>query len=161
NENDEVIDVKSISEVHRLGLIHREAAVYLIDSKQGVLLQKRNDNRLWDPSAAGHFSKEESYIEGAKREFEEELGIGIDISKIEEIAYERRESIKPDKKNIRFLRVFAVRKDVPINDFKIDHNEVEEVRYFNKKELQDLLSKPYLLTTSNRAMIERYILKMI
>ena len=74
DENDELISNEPISDVHTKGLLHRETFVYLINHR-GVLLQQRSDNGLWDHSAAGHFPSTETYLEGAQREFREELGV--------------------------------------------------------------------------------------
>lgn len=161
NDKDEIVDIKSISEVHKTGLVHREAYVYLMNSSGKVLLQKRKDNGLWDHSAAGHFSEHESYIEGAKREFEEELGVRISLDDLKEIAYKRLDSIKPNKKNSRFVRVYLVKKDFGLAEFKIDPEELTEIKFFDKLELRKLLNQPHLLTNSAKALIEEYIMPLI
>ena len=161
DEKDEIIDIKPISEVHKLGLLHRESYVYLINFRQEVLLQKRTDTNLWDHSAAGHFSKNESYIDGAKREFEEELGININITELEKIAYEKLTSVKPHKNNVRFAEIFIIKKNISINEFSIDHDEVKEIKYFSKQDLIDLLSKPHLLANSAKEIIKKYILNIM
>ena len=161
DEKDEIIDIKPISEVHKLGLLHRESYVYLINFRQEILLQKRIDTGLWDHSAAGHFSKNESYINGAKREVEEELGININISELKKIAYERLTSVKPHKNNVRFAEIFLIKKNISINEFNIDNNEIKEIKYFNKQELIDLLSKPHLLTNSAKKIIKKHILRIM
>jgi isopentenyldiphosphate isomerase len=161
NEKDEVIDAKQISYIHKAGLLHRESYVYLINFNNEVLLQKRKDNGLWDHSAAGHFSNTESYIEGAKREFEEELGVKIETIDLKEIGYERINTIKPDKKNFRFVKIYIVKKDIPLENFKIDHTEVDEIKFFDKSELRKLLQQPHLLTGSAKSLIEKYILSRL
>ncbi|MBN2421902.1 NUDIX domain-containing protein [Candidatus Woesearchaeota archaeon] len=161
NEKDEVVGVESFSKVHKLGLLHRESYVYLINSDNEVLLQKRQSSGFWDHSAAGHFSKDESYIEGAKREFEEELGVKININELKEISYERLNSIKPNKKNKRFVRIYIIKKDISLDDFNVDDKEVKEVRFFNKSQLQKLLQQPNLFTNSSRRIIEKYIFKYL
>lgn len=161
DEKDEVIDTKPFSKVHKLGLIHREAYVYLMNFEQEVLLQKRTDTDLWDHSAAGHLSKNESYIDGAKREFEEELGININIGELKKIAYERLTSVKPHKNNVRFAEIFLIKKNISINEFSIDYNELKEIKYFNRQELIDLLSKPHLLANTAKKIIEKHILNIM
>lgn len=161
NEKDEVVGIKQISEAHKHGLIHREAYVYLINLDGEVLLQKRKDNGLWDHSAAGHFSSTESYVEGAKREFEEELGVKIETIDLKEIGYERINTIKPNKKNFRFVKIYIVTKDIPLENFKIGCTEVEDIKFFDKSELLKLLQQPHILTGSAKSLIEKYILSRL
>ncbi len=72
NEND--LREVAYDRAHSEGLLHRIAVVYLTNTKDQILVQKRKDGRL-DHSAAGHVDPGESYIEAAKRELEEELGL--------------------------------------------------------------------------------------
>jgi isopentenyldiphosphate isomerase len=79
DERDEVIDRKSRSEVHRLGLRHRAVHVLVFNSAGHVLLQKRSMNKdrqpgLWDTSASGHVESGEDYDTCAVREVCEEIG---------------------------------------------------------------------------------------
>ena len=83
DENDNIIGEITREQANSQGLLHREAYTYLINSKNQVLLQRRADNGRWDHSAAGHFPPSETYLQGAKREFLEELGIDIPTSEFE------------------------------------------------------------------------------
>jgi len=161
NEKDEVIDEKPFNEVHKKGLLHRESYVYLINSKKEVLLQKRPDRNVWDHSAAGHFSKDETYEEGALREFEEELGISIKKEDLKEIGYERFSSIRPGNHNERFAKIYFVKKDIPLTQFNIDEWELSDVKYFGKKELLALLKNQDLVAHSASIVMEKYILKLL
>ena len=103
NEKDEVIGQVTRKEAHITGALHRETAAYLINSKQQVLLQQRSDNNLWDHSSSGHFSFSQDYVEGAVKEFEEELGIILDKSDFKEIAKEKISVTSHQGKNNRFF----------------------------------------------------------
>lgn len=161
NEQDEVIDIRRISQVHQEGLLHREAYVYLINLKKEVLLQKRKDNGLFDHSAAGHFPITESYVQGAKREFEEELGTNISIDELQELCYQRMDSIKPHYRNQRFVKVYLLSKDIALEQFNTDPLEVAQVKYFTKPQVQVLLQHPSLITASAKLLIEKYILQRL
>jgi isopentenyldiphosphate isomerase len=160
NEKDEIIGEIFLSEAHEKGLLHRECGVYLINSKKQVLLQRREDNNLWDTSSAGHFPITEDYSDAAQREFEEELGIRIDKQELKEIGYEKMNSEKKDKKNYRFTKIFILEKDIPINDFDLDKNEVLEVKYFNKEEIINLLNSRNTTQTLIK-LIPKYILPIL
>ena len=74
NENDEVIGKMPKKEAHKNGVLHRIAVVYVENSKGEILVQNRADG-YFDHSSAGHVDPGESYLEAAKRELNEELGI--------------------------------------------------------------------------------------
>ncbi len=59
---------------HTNGTPHRIAVTYLENDKDEILVQVRMSGRL-DHSSAGHVDPGESYLETAKRELKEELGI--------------------------------------------------------------------------------------
>lgn len=78
--NDRVIDVMPRGEVHRLGLMHRSVHILVFNSAQAFFIQKRSMSKdsnpgLWDSSAAGHLDSGEDYVDCARRELGEELGI--------------------------------------------------------------------------------------
>ena len=80
DENDRVIAVKTRGEIHARGLMHRAVHILVFNGKGEVFLQKRSLSKdeqpgKWDSSAAGHVDSGEDYLECARREIEEELGI--------------------------------------------------------------------------------------
>ena len=74
NEKDEEVEIVSRTKAHKEGLSHRVAAVYVTRSNGDILIQERISGRL-DHSSAGHVDPGESYLEAARRELCEELGI--------------------------------------------------------------------------------------
>ena len=71
--------VKEKQQAHEDGNFHRTAHVWIINSKNELLLQKRSASKkthpnYWDISGAGHIRAGESVIDGAIRELKEELG---------------------------------------------------------------------------------------
>lgn len=161
DDEDNVIGKAIRKDVHLNGLLHRESYIYLINSKKQVLLHKRADFQLWDHSSSGHFPSEQNYQEAALREFEEELGIKLDQNDIKKIAKERLNHASHGKINNRFVTVFLVKKDIPLNVFNIDKGEIAEIKYFNKKELNELLSNTTKITDSAKYLIEKYIMKFL
>lgn len=64
---------------HKKGLWHKAVAVFIINSKKQVLLQKRSKNKkmwpdMWDISAGGHVLAGEFGFQAIIREIKEELG---------------------------------------------------------------------------------------
>ncbi|MDP3973944.1 MAG: NUDIX domain-containing protein [Candidatus Daviesbacteria bacterium] len=84
DDQDNVLGEVTRAEAHQKGLIHRTAVVFLTNDKGQILIQLRDDGRL-DHSSAGHVDPGESYLQAAKRELQEELG--VDKVKLKEIAH--------------------------------------------------------------------------
>ena len=91
---EEIVDVVDINDmvvgsaprkgIHATGKLHRAAHIFLFNKEGKLWLEKRamhcdNYPGYYSSSAAGHISKDEDYITGAKREAEEELGI-VDLT---------------------------------------------------------------------------------
>ena len=88
DEDDQVIGVEKRGEIHARGLMHRAVHILVFNSKGDLFLQKRSMSKdenpgLWDSSAAGHVDSGEAYLECARREITEELGIPGDVSLVE------------------------------------------------------------------------------
>ena len=67
-------------EIHEKNLIHRAVHVVLILPDGHIVLQKRGMRKdrypgWWDVSVGGHVGVDETYVEAARREIAEEMGI--------------------------------------------------------------------------------------
>ena len=149
--------------IHEKGLWHREVYNYILTSEKKVLLHKRLDMHLWDHSCSGHFPHDQNYMQAAQREFEEELGIKLEYDDFQELGIEKIYGIRPDGSNDnRFAKIYLVKKDISIEDFKIDPQEIEGIRYFNRNALECLLSsQKRMITDSARQLIPKYILSLL
>ena len=82
DENDQVVGVKTRGEIHTEGLMHRAVHILVFNPRGELFLQKRSmlkDEQpgKWDTSAAGHVDSGEDYLDCARRELAEELGIVV------------------------------------------------------------------------------------
>ena len=80
DENNDVIDVKPRSEVHRLGLRHRAVHIFVFRPDGRILIHLRTASKVefpsvWTSSASGHVASGEDSDECAVRELHEELGV--------------------------------------------------------------------------------------
>lgn len=157
DESDCVIGKDTRSNVHSKCLLHREVFCYLINSKKQLLLQKRSDTHRWDHSVGGHFPYSQTYEEGIRREFEEELGYRLPPTSFKELGKEKITHTSHGGTNIRFAKVFLVTEDIPISALKPDPGEVEEVRYFSRAELEELFCHADQITSNLRYLIEKYL----
>jgi isopentenyldiphosphate isomerase len=83
DEDDNIIGQETRSEVHRLGLLHREVHVYFITPNKEIIFQHRAKDKdsypdLLDATVGGHVDLGDDYRETAIREIEEETGLKID-----------------------------------------------------------------------------------
>lgn len=137
NENDEIIGTATRKECHsNPKLIHRTAHVIVLNSNSKILLQKRSLNKdvqpgKWDTAVGGHFSVGESAIEAAKREMNEELGIPLSQNIDFMFKMKIRNNIESEN-----VSVFSTVYDGP---FFIQKEEIDEIRFWNRDELKELL----------------------
>lgn len=160
DKNDKPIGSVLLEEAHKKGILHREAAIFILNSSKQVLLQKKKDNKKWDFSSAGHLSFSESYQKAAIRELKEELGIDVKKEELIEIAYKQLDTIKPGFINKKFIKAFLIRKDISVKAYTIQKDEVIEVKYFTKEEILELLNDPKEpITNSCRRFLKEHLLK--
>ena len=94
------------------GLWHKAVCVFIINSKNQVLLQKRSANKktwpnMWDVTAGGNVLAGEFDFQAIIRECKEELGIEFHIAS----------------------------KEIDITKLQLQEEEVSEVRWIDKKEI--------------------------
>ncbi len=80
--DDRVIGQATRAVVHRDCLLHRSAHVFVFNGRGELFLQRRalgkdENPGVWDSSAAGHLDAGESYVQAARRELLEELGLTL------------------------------------------------------------------------------------
>ena len=161
DEKDQVIGSAIRKEVHEKGLWHRETYVFIINSKKEILLQKRTDRHIWDFSAAGHVPHGQEYLEAAQRETQEELGLSIDLKEFTKIAHGKIKKKEKGKINNRIYQAFVVRKDIKINEITPDKGEIEELKYFNKEKVEDLVKNNSELTLSCFILLKEKVIEMV
>jgi len=158
DENDKPIGDATIQEAREKSLIHRVARIMVEnpETKQ-ILLQKRSPKLLWpncwDNSAAGHVDAGEDWLQGARRELREE--IGIDTNYLEEVGTYFTEAMQQGYKLRRFNRVYKYETTtLPTN---LQEEEVTEVRWFTPEEIRDLLKEhPEQCTDGLTDVINKY-----
>lgn len=159
NENDEPIGISSKKEAQEKGLIHRIAQVIVEDPSGRILLQKRAGHielhpGLWDTSVGGHVDEGEDYLEAAKREMFEEIGLtGL---KLNSLGKYRKYSMSGWRHLNRFYMIFNT--IIPAaSKFTIEPEEVSEVRWFTKNKINKLIKEqPDKFTNGIKEAINRY-----
>lgn len=104
DENDNELGVISLEKAHREGLLHRIVVAYLTRDNGQILIQERMSGRL-DHSSAGHVDVGEDYLQAAKRELKEELGIECNLIELGESI---SDEVEPEAERNRIRHIFKV-----------------------------------------------------
>ncbi|MDP3964048.1 MAG: NUDIX domain-containing protein [bacterium] len=112
---------------------YRVSALWITNSRGDILLAKRSQQKerhpgKWGPAVAGTVEEGESYDDNIKKETEEELG----VTSVTLTRGPKTETLGPHN---HFTRWYFLTLDRSIEDFKIEKNEVEEIRWVPKDEL--------------------------
>lgn len=146
DENNNIIGSKPRMSIQKDD-IYRVSGLWITNSKEDVLLAqrkftKKNDPGKWGPAVAGTVEEGENYKDNIIKEAFEELGL---------------KNIKPIEGPIRrhvgkhnyFSQRFYLKIDKKICDFKIAKDEVEQIKWFSRDELQKLIKeKPEMFLAS-------------
>jgi len=138
-----IIGEDSRESIHRKGFWHKVAHVWVINSKNEILLQKRSMEKeanpgLWDISVGGHIPANENEISSAIRETEEELGLKIEASELNFVGVVKDEYIKDDYIDNEQLYIYVVRKDVKLSELHIQKEEVDEIKFVPLKIFKEM-----------------------
>ncbi len=130
-------EILSRDEIHNKNLLHNEIAVFVINKEGLVLLQKRaatkKSNPLcWGSSCAGHVGVSESLEEATLRELKEELGMDVNMDQLHILVYKK---LRKGDKNSHIRTWYYVKTDFNISDFRIQKEELDEIRWFTIDEV--------------------------
>lgn len=148
---------------HKNGLWHKAVAVFIINSKEQVLLQRRSLNKklwpnMWDLTAGGHVLAGEFGFEAIIRECKEELGIELNKNDITFIGAATSTNIKGDIVNNHFNEYYIVNKEIDKTKVQLQEEEVSEVKWINKNEIIEKVKNNYEGIT-NKEGCWKYLIK--
>lgn len=116
------------------GLVHRIARVFVFNSQNQLLIQKRSKrvklSGRWDQSAAGHVDEGEDYLTAAIREASEEVGLrGASMTEVGKFYTEEKdEAVVKKRFNTLFTCVFD-------GELEQDNDEVSEIKWIDLDDL--------------------------
>lgn len=164
NLRGEKIGVVDKADAHRLGLWHKSVHVWLINDNNEILLQYRcKDKKLfpdtWDCSFAGHIGAGETSIESVLREGKEEIGIDVDIDKLEYI-FTNKEILKYENIDSReFVDIYLLRQNFELENIEFQEEEVSDAKYVSLDDFFDLMDNKRLLPHEIEYMVLKKLLK--
>lgn len=138
-----VLGVVSRERMRRENLRHRSAAVVVLSTDGRLLVHRRADTKdlrpgWWDVCAGGVLAVGEAYLDGARRELAEEVGVtGVELRHLGAGSYDDGDSREVSE-------VFLAVTDGP---FEFADGEVAEARFVTRDELDSLMdAEPFLPT---------------
>ena len=153
DKNDKVIEYRERKLTTKKD-IYRVAALWLINSKNQILLSQRGMKKShspgkWGPATAGTVGMGETYLENIIKETKEEIGINL-----QEYNFKKVDKIFTDVEWKYFCQWYFLKADIPLEKFAFPKDEVEQLRWADRKEFEkDLQEHPENYTTS---MAKRY-----
>lgn len=114
------------------GYYYNTVAIYMQNKKGDFLIQKRSYDKggKW-ATTGGHPKSGEDSVHGLCSEVKEEIGIDIEINKLELI-----KSIKTDND---FFDLYYINMEVNIDDIVMQKEEVDDVKWASIKEIHDMI----------------------
>lgn len=130
-------------EAHRKGLIHRAICVWIVNSSNEILMQTRSDHVIspgkMDISFSGHIQAGETSLEAVAREGYEELGISIDISRLQYLFSSRVYTGTDEYIENEIDDVYLYKADIPLDACRFYDSEVKAVSYVSLEELKTMV----------------------
>ena len=110
--------------------------VWVVNENNQILVQQRTSNtkkmpNMWGTTAGGVLAGETS-LEGTLRELKEELGI--------EATKDELEFIGSNKRINDYVEVWLYKKNINLNELKLDPTEVQDAKWVSIKEFETMLS---------------------
>jgi isopentenyldiphosphate isomerase len=126
------------SQVHNGSkLLHPVVHLHVINHNKAILLQKRPMSKLiqpgkWDTAVGGHISAGETLEQALKKEASEEIGL-VDFSAKLVKSYKWESQVENE-----LVYMFVT---FDFKNFKVHSDEVEEARFWTKKQIENNLGK--------------------
>lgn len=110
--------------------------IWIMNDKGEYLIQKRSMLKkvfpgVWSTTAGGTECGENT-LETAIRESKEELGIDVDIDKLQYLMMLKREN--------NFLDVFLLKDNIAIEDLVLQPEEVDDAKWVSVEEIRNLIN---------------------
>lgn len=154
---------ESREKCHKEGLWHKAVVVFIINSKNQVLLQRRSPNKrmwpnMWDVTAGGHVLAGEFGFEAIIREAKEELGIELNKNEMTFLGSSISTNNKADIINKHFNEYYIVNKDLDETRLTLQKEEVSEVKWIDKNDIIQKIKNNYDEITDKEGCWE-YLMK--
>lgn len=130
---------KPRSEVHSKGYWHRVSHIWVINYKKQILCQKRSllkdkSPGKWQPFFGGHLNPNEGYLDGAVKEFNEELGLNITKGKLSYLKLYKQTS------GHEFQAIYYIKWDGDIKNIAFEREEIDLIKWLTIEKLKQIIT---------------------
>jgi len=155
DENDVILFQTNKQDAYDRNLRKRIAHVIVIDPKtQKIGIQNRGATVSWQPgyyctTACGHVGAGETWVQGALRELQEEMGVTAPLKLVSKFPYDC------DFGKSFYMGVFTAQ--IPAEKLKPDLREVSALDFYTTDETREIIAKNDRLHNLFKAAMERYL----
>ena len=140
DENNKPLEPLTRREAHAKGLWHRTSHIWIINSRNQLLCQKRSLLKdmhpgEWEAFFGGHQPATEKELESALNELEEELNIKAKPSDLKFYQVYKKVGRGHPSHN-EFLYIYLYHWDGEVTDLRLEPDEVEKVEWKNLEEVK-------------------------
>lgn len=137
------------------GYYHTGADIWIINSENKILIQKRSPMKRQSPNVwamtGGSVVKGETSLQTIERETMEEMGIQLNMEEVQLINHYRTGEV--------WLDTYLIKQEIDLKDIIMQEDEVSEVKWATYEEIEELVKENQFL--ENRWEYVRDILKNI
>lgn len=157
SENDEILGLMEKMNAHENGILHRAFSVFLFNDKGEMLLQKRASGKYhspnqWTNAVCSHPKIDETYLEGAQRRLNEELGITANLT--EKFSFIYKADVGQNLWEHELDHVFTGNYE---GNFALNEQEVSEIRYISMQQLdEEMNANPEKFTEWFKIILKEY-----
>ena len=132
--------VATRDECHKEGLYHKAVVLFVINSKNQVLIQQRNRKKKmwpnkWDITAGGHVDTLEFGYEAVIREAKEEISIDVAERDLIFIGCTLSHVLQKGMIDKHFNEFYIIKRDLNVRDISLQLEEVQHIKWIDKMEL--------------------------
>jgi len=134
--DDNEIGHMSKPEAHRLGTLHRAFSVFIINDKNEMLIQKRNENKyhsggLWTNACCSHPRLGENLLDAVHRRLVEEIGFDTEVA--EQFGFVYRTQFDKELFEYEYDHVFLGKYD---GEITLNKEEASEIKWIDIEALK-------------------------
>ncbi|MDO8626835.1 MAG: NUDIX domain-containing protein [Candidatus Diapherotrites archaeon] len=133
NEEDEVVGVSDVDEVHKKNLLHRAVHVFIVNSKGELFCRQRNRMKtlypgFWSTSVGAHVLSGQNYEDVAHESLENMLGIHCELELI------GKDRVQDETEN-EIVELFIGNSD---DNMSFNPRQVEDGKFLSVEEVEEL-----------------------